>query len=124
MFLNYYYNMKFKRQYNFQKRMEEANRVIKKFPDRVPIICEKSSTAPYDCPDIDKSKYLVPKELTMGQFLCVIRNRLKFGPEKGLFLFVGDTIPPTSAYASDIYNHYAENDGFLYVTYCPENTFG
>jgi GABA(A) receptor-associated protein len=116
--------MKFKRDYNFQKRMEEANRVINKFPDRVPIICEKSRNASNDCPDIDKCKYLVPKDLTMGQFLCVIRNRLKLGPEKGVFLFVGNTIPPSAAYVNEIYSHYAENDGFLYVTYCLENVFG
>lgn len=116
--------MRFKYEYSFQKRKEESSRVLQKYPDRIPIICEKSHVASNDCPDIDKKKYLVPKDLTVSQFLYVIRNRLKLGPEKAIFLFVGDIIPPSSSYIIDIYNHYSENDGFLYITYSPENVFG
>ena len=41
-------------------------------------------------------KYLVPVDLTIGQFIYVIRNRIEVTPEQALFLFVNDTLPPTS----------------------------
>jgi GABA(A) receptor-associated protein len=116
--------MRFKQEFPLRSRRDEAYRVIEKYPDRLPVICEKSHYTNYDCPDIDKRKYLVPKDLTMGQFLYVIRKRLSVGPEKGLFLFVGYSIPPSTALVSEIYKNYVDDDGFLYITYSFENVFG
>lgn len=116
--------MKYKEQYSLVQRIHEADRILKKFPDRIPIICEKSDIAPNDCPQIDKKKYLVPKDLIMGHFLCVIRNRLNVGPEKGVFLFAGDSMVSSAACVSDLYYHKQDPDRFLYITYSFENVFG
>lgn len=117
--------MKFKSQYSFQARLKESSRINVKYPDRIPIICEKSTDVKNtDIPDIDKSKYLVPIDLTISQFLHVIRNRIKLPAEKAIFLFVGGTIPSSSATVSEIYSHYKDADGFLYITYSGENVFG
>jgi GABA(A) receptor-associated protein len=35
-----------------------------------------------DIAEIDKKKYLVPMDLTVGQFVYVIRKRIKLSPEK------------------------------------------
>jgi hypothetical protein len=48
-----------------EKRKSEAERIRAKYPDRVPVICEKADRS--DIPDIDKKKYLVPADLTVGQ---------------------------------------------------------
>ncbi len=56
------------------------------------MICEKADRS--DIPDIDKKKYLVPADLTVGQFHYVIRKRIQLAPEKALFLFCSNTIPP------------------------------
>lgn len=117
------YTSNFKRDYSFNYRTQEANRVLIKYPDRRPIICEKS-TYYNDLPDIDKKKYLVPYELTMGQFIYVIRNRIKLRPDEAVFLFVNDKIMPTSSIIGHIYEQEKDNDGFLYVQYCKENVFG
>jgi len=116
--------MNFKRQYSFQQRLEESSRILSKFPDRIPIICEKSTSASNDCPEIDKRKYLVPRDLTIGQFLFVIRKRMKFSAEKGMFLIIENFIPPSSIIISEIYNNYVDNDRFLYISYSTENVFG
>jgi len=112
----------FKSQSLFKERQAESNRIRNKFPDRIPIVVEKSETS--DVPDIDKSKYLVPQDLTMGQFLYVIRKRIKLAPEKAIFLFINNSLPPTSASVSAIYEKHKDVDGFLYVIYSGENTFG
>ena len=75
-----------------EKRKSEAERIRAKYPDRVPVICEKADRS--DIPDIDKKKYLVPADLTVGQFHYVIRKRIQLAPEKALFLFCSNTIPP------------------------------
>ena len=78
------------------KRKSEAERIRIKYPDRVPVICEKADRS--DIPDIDKKKYLVPADLTVGQFQYVIRKRIKLAPEKALFVFCSNHIPPTGTF--------------------------
>jgi len=44
-------------------------------------------------------RYLVPADLTVGQFVYVIRKRIKVSPEKAIFMFVKNTLPPTGAHS-------------------------
>ncbi|KAH0938922.1 hypothetical protein HID58_006383 [Brassica napus] len=103
-------------------RMAESTRIREKYQDRVPVIVEKAGQS--DVPDIDKKKYLVPADLTVGQFVYVVRKRIKLGAEKAIFVFVKNTLPPTAALMSAIYEEHKDEDGFLYMTYSGENTFG
>lgn len=121
------------------------------------VICEKADRT--DIPTIDKKKYLVPsvrspslrvapfvtpfpQDLTVGQFVYVIRKRIKLAPEKAIFIFVDEVLPPTAALMSAIYEEHKsvvlsilpiththilthrDEDNFLYVSYSGENTFG
>lgn len=88
----------------------------------MPVICEKVENL--DIPEIDKRKYLVPVDLSIGQFVYVIRKRIKLPSEKAIFIFVNDILPPTAALISTIYEEHKDEDGFLYVLYSGENTFG
>jgi GABA(A) receptor-associated protein len=105
-----------------EKRSAEAKRIREKFPGRIPVIVERAAKS--DCPEIDKSKFLVPSDLTVGQFVFVVRKRLLLPPEKALFVFVGSVLPPTGALLKEVYAQYADRDGFLYVHYSGESTFG
>ena len=113
----------FKKKFEFEKRKQEAIRIKDRYPDRIPIIIEKSNSEK-NIKNIDKSKYLVPKDLTVGQFNYVIRKRLSLQSEKAMFMFCNGSIPPTSELLSAIYADKQDKDGFLYMTYCSENTFG
>ncbi|KAG2435899.1 hypothetical protein HXX76_007094 [Chlamydomonas incerta] len=112
----------FKQEHSLDKRKAEAARIKEKYPDRIPVIVEKAERS--DIPDIDKKKYLVPSDLTVGQFVYVIRKRIKLSPEKAIFIFVKNVLPPTAALMSSIYEDHKDEDGFLYITYSGENTFG
>lgn len=112
----------FKEEHPLEKRKAEAARIKEKYPDRIPVIVEKADKS--DIPDIDKKKYLVPSDLTVGQFVYVIRKRIKLSPEKAIFIFVKNILPPTAALMSSIYEDHRDEDGFLYITYSGENTFG
>merc|ERR1712097_137173 len=114
---------RFKDEHTYEKRVEEADKIRKKHPDRIPVICEKSEGS--DIPEIDRKKYLVPQELTVGQFVYVVRKRLRLPPEKAIFIFVDGRLPSNgAALMSQMYKDYKDQDGFLYVTYSGENTFG
>uniref|UniRef100_A0A6A7GDF7 Autophagy-related protein 8 n=1 Tax=Hirondellea gigas TaxID=1518452 RepID=A0A6A7GDF7_9CRUS len=113
----------FKAKYTFENRGQESGRIRSKYPDRIPVICEKAENSDID--RIDKKKYLVPSDLTVGQFVYVIRKRMKLNPEKAIFIFVNkNVLPSTGSLMSKLYEEHKDEDGFLYVTYSGENTFG
>ena len=114
---------KYKKNNDFFTRNSESIRISSKYPDRIPIICEKSSNS-FNMPDIDKNKFLVPADFTIGQFIYSLRKRIVLRPEQAIFLFVNNILPPTSMLISDIFQKHKSDDGFLYVIYSGENTFG
>ncbi|XP_023003664.1 autophagy-related protein 8C-like [Cucurbita maxima] len=105
-----------------EKRQAEAARIREKYPDRVPVIVEKAGRS--KIADIDKNKYLVPADITVGQLVYVVRKRIKLSSEKAIFVFVKDTLPSTGALMSAIYEENKDEDGFLYLSYSGENVFG
>lgn len=112
---------KYKALHSFDSRREESQRIMNKYPSRIPIICEPLKLSN---PQIDKTKYLVPNDLTVGQFLYVIRKRIALPPEQAIYLFVNGSIPTTSELVSVVYDNHRDLDGFLYIYYSCENTFG
>ena len=113
----------FKEKHDFEKRQLDSERIMQKYPYRVPVICERAGMT--DIPLIDKNKYLVPTDLLVGQFMYVIRKRLKLDAAKAIFLFINNqVIPPSSVSLGVIYEEHKDADGFLYITYSGENTFG
>jgi len=114
------YNFKFKELHTFENRLAESTRICQKYPDRVPIIIEVSN----DLPKIDKSKFLVPQELTVGQFLHIIRKRIQITPDKAIFIFVNNTLPTLTSLISELQNSYRDSDGFLYMVCTGETVYG
>ena len=101
-------------------RKAESEKIISKYSDRIPIIVDVQTA---DIP-LDKNKYLVPKDITIGQFMYIIRKRCKLAPEKALFLFINNSLPPSSAIISTVYKTNVDEDGFLYINLNEETTFG
>uniref|UniRef100_A0AAY4EFJ3 Uncharacterized protein n=1 Tax=Denticeps clupeoides TaxID=299321 RepID=A0AAY4EFJ3_9TELE len=141
----------YKEEHPFEKRRSEGEKIRKKYPDRVPVIVEKAPKARIG--DLDKKKYLVPSDLTVGQFYFLIRKRIHLRAEDALFFFVNNVIPPTSAtmgllyqvlttfllYLSTGWSHFIfvfnwfyfpvlqehhEEDFFLYIAYSDESVYG
>tara|TARA_B100001250_G_C19240123_1_gene546141 strand:- start:87 stop:509 length:423 start_codon:yes stop_codon:yes gene_type:complete len=106
---------------SFMKRKNESELILAKYPTRIPIIVERYNKS---VPEIDRKKYLVPDDLTMANFLYVIRKRLKMRAERSLFLFVNEKLVRMSQTMVGIYDKNKDEDGFLYIKYCEESTFG
>ena len=113
----------YKKQYTFDYRCEESARILRKYDDRVPIIVNKNHNS--GLPPLEKCKFRVPKDLTCGQFIHVIRKRVKLTPDQALFLFFGKNyLAPSSTSLAQVYDQYHDKDGFLYATVQEESTFG
>jgi len=115
-------NFKFKEENTFEQRRDEATKIRSKYPDRIPVIVERWQGS--SVPAIDKRKFLVPSDISVAQFIWIIRRRIQLPPAKALFLFVGKMLPQTSANMGQIYDEHKDEDSFLYVAYSGENTFG
>ena len=118
------FEFKYKENNSLDKRLKESQKIHKKYPDRIPVICERQNGS--NIPDIDKEKYLIPKDLTVMQFIYVIRKRIKLKPEDAIFLFVGgkNKLVSTSELMANIYNQNKDDDGFLYIKYAGQPSFG
>jgi len=111
----------YKENKSFEVRKMEGARIRVKYPDKIPIICERFSI---DIPELNKKKYLCPTDLSLGNFLFVIRKRMRLPPEKAIYLLINDVMLPSTALLGNIYSDHKSSDGFLYIKYSGENTFG
>ena len=111
----------FKDKYTFERRLNESSNIVVKYPERIPIIVERFNKS---LPEIDRKKYLAPSDLSVGNFMYVIRKRIKLQPERSLFLFFNDKLLPVNTLLGAAYDEHKDDDGFLYIKYCEETTFG
>lgn len=117
----------FKTNHSVEKRRLIAKRILSKYEDRVPVIVEAAQgRSSKSIPPLEKTKFLVANDTTVGKFLFEIRKQLSLRPEAALFLFVGNgVLPPTAALMSQIYDRYKDKeDNLLYFQLSTENTFG
>lgn len=115
-------NLTFKEEIPFEQRRAEAASIRIKYPERVPVIIEKLPGAQVN--GLDKRKFLIPSDISISQLVWIIRKRVHLESEKALFLFVDKTIPSSSASVGEVYDEHRDEDGFLYVQFSGENTFG
>ncbi len=114
----------FRHQFDLESRLNESTRIRQKYAGRVPVICTRSKTEKV-VPSVQKIKYLVPEDLTMAQFMYVIRNRMQLRSDQSLYMFVnGGVMVRSSALLKQIDSEHKNDDGFLYIEYAGESTFG
>lgn len=130
---------------SLEKRKLASEKVRKKYPDRIPVIVQKDGRVSFSSrwlkgwfskkDDENKDsketktylKFLVPSDVTFGQFAFICRKKIShLKPEDALFFSVRDKILPGSSNLtmSQVYKEEKDEDGFLYLTYQTENTFG
>ena len=111
----------FQAKYTKEERRLEASRVRERYPDRLPLIVEAVSREL----QLSKSKYLVPKDMAFGELVFAVRKRMTLSADKALYFFIGNMLVPTTWTVGELYaKHVNEEDGFMYITFAAENTFG
>lgn len=112
----------FNERFSLKQRISESTRVRKKYPARVPVIVEQLNSS--TLPRLDKNKYLVPGDLTIGQFVYILRKRIKLSSDQAIFVFINNTLPACSILISQAYKEYEDEGGFLTMYISEESTFG
>jgi GABA(A) receptor-associated protein len=114
------------KQQPLEERQKKSQSLIERYPDRVPVIVSKlSKQNPRG--NLLKTKFLCPKDLTIGQFIHVIRKFLdKVTETQSLFLMLDKSkfLPPTGEKIGDVYYYDKDVDNFLYCVVYTENVFG
>ncbi|XP_068619756.1 uncharacterized protein [Battus philenor] len=114
----------FKSKKPFITRKEEVMAIKSKFPTKIPLIVERSPKE-RNLPALDKSKFLVPEDITMSQFLVIIRNRIRIKPNQALYLIINNrSMLSMSLTMAQAYENFGDEDGFLYITYASQEVFG
>uniref|UniRef100_UPI003AB0E651 microtubule-associated proteins 1A/1B light chain 3C n=2 Tax=Centroberyx TaxID=88664 RepID=UPI003AB0E651 len=114
----------FKQRKSFATRKQEVAGIRSKFPNKIPVIIERYQREKY-LPPLDKTKFLVPQELTMTQFVTIIRNRMALLPTQAFYLLIDSSgLASMSLTMAQVYKDHKDEDGFLYMTYASQEMFG
>eukprot|EP00088_Acartia_fossae_P053443 TRINITY_DN6088_c0_g1_i6.p1 TRINITY_DN6088_c0_g1~~TRINITY_DN6088_c0_g1_i6.p1 ORF type:complete len:116 (+),score=4.12 TRINITY_DN6088_c0_g1_i6:248-595(+) len=74
----------FKASRSLSTRKAEVESIREKFPSKVPVIVERYRKEE-SLPEIDKFKFLVPRDLTLSQLSHIIRVRLRVRQSQAFF---------------------------------------
>ena len=109
---------------SIQQRQNESKRIIDKYPTRVCVYIVKDENKPL-LQDLDKNKYIVPNDLSIGQMAFIIRKRINLCSSDAMFLMSkNNKLLSGSSLVGTINDKYQDKDGFLYIKYTTENAFG
>ena len=111
----------------FEYRLKYSEKLNSKYPECVPVILKKRQHDKI-LQDIDKKKYLIPKNLDIGGVLMLIRKKMTVSDKQAIFIFAKQGkecfLVPINKTVGELYNEYKSDDNFLYLVYTTENTFG
>uniref|UniRef100_A0A8C6TD33 Microtubule-associated protein 1 light chain 3 gamma n=1 Tax=Neogobius melanostomus TaxID=47308 RepID=A0A8C6TD33_9GOBI len=99
-----------------KRRAEEGQSTFLSFSQ---VIIERYDKEKF-LPPLDKTKFLVPHELTMTQF-----NRMALLPSQAFYLLINNSgLASMSLTMAQVYKEHQDEDGFVYMTYASQEMFG
>lgn len=111
----------FKESNTFEKRLFTSEKVMCRYPDKVPIIV----VLPKEFKKKPFLKYLVSKDLNVHYINQLVRKNIKIDHTKAIFVLTENGYLSTaSTDVGDLYYKYKNEDGYLYLHIKVEVCFG
>ena len=110
-----------------KKKIEE---ILRKYPDRIPIVISSKTFKSHNV-----NRFIVPIDMTLNQFMRILRNKTKLNEMEAIFIFVKDCslknkdksneiIAPVSETIGSLYDKYKDEKLILNLFYEKEDVFG
>ena len=117
----------FKKELKLEDRRKESDRILSQYTNKMPVICECAPNT--NLPRLQKTRYLVPGDMTVAHFQLIIRLHIDFYEKEALFLIVkkgdNDITITGDKTMGEIYNNFKDReDNLLYIHYTSEETWG
>ena len=114
----------YKNNNTLESRKSQYRKILENHPDKVPVILERDIKCSIN--KTIKTKYILSKEVTMAEFVKIIREKLDLKPERALFFLVNGKHSVTmTEELGQIYEKFKDkSDGFLYMSYSEEIVYG
>ena len=101
--------------------MISSSEIMSVHKNKIPIILSISDKSSIK---LTKNKFIVPRDITIQQFHCILKKYMKITSKQSILFFINNSLPISSDTLGNIYNTDKSDDGFLYITVQTENTFG
>ena len=98
---------------------KEVELIKEKYPKYIPILIRSTKIK------FTQHKYLVNEEVTVSQFMTIIKKKILLKAYEAIYLFINNKIPQGSSQLNSLYRLHKDSEtDMLIITVCKENTFG
>jgi len=116
----------YKKQYPLLDRKRVSETILDRYENRVPIILEAGDRRLVQAGTVNYQRQIMMRDTRIQDLIVSLKQKLgdQFRPTDSLFIYADNRILNGFTTIGKAYDQYRDEDGFLYLTYTTQETFG